>query len=90
MKQYKLKTCTIGEIEGCSTLGYFSYGHHDKREFADAVSHDWEPVESIEEIEKRTIHRWVKTVPWCGTSQCMFVYSKEQKKGYAPITVFEI
>jgi len=90
MKQYKLDTHSIGEIEGCSTLGYFSYGHHHKLEFAEAVKGDWEPKESISEIESRTIHEWVKSVPWCGTSQCMFIYSKEQKKGYAPITWFEL
>lgn len=88
-KQYRLKTQAIWELEGCSTLGYYSYGHHDKNTFADAIKGDWEPDESIEEIVNKTVHKWVKSVPWCGTSQMMMVYSNEYRKGYAPITVFE-
>jgi hypothetical protein len=88
-KQYKLDTQQIHELEGCSILGFFSYGHHDKYMFANAVKGDWEPKESVSEIERQSRHKWVKSVPWCGTSQCMMVYSNEQRKGYAPITVFE-
>jgi hypothetical protein len=88
-KPYKLDTHTLIEIEGCSTLGYFSYGHHDNALFANAVKEDWNTKESTEEIASKTEHKWCKSVPWCGTSQCMMVYSNEHRKGYAPITVFE-
>ena len=89
MKQYKLDTKRIKELDRCFTIGYYSYGHHEKNVFADAIKYDWDLDESIEEIVKRTVHQWVKLVPWRGTKQMMMIYSKEYKKGYTPITVFE-
>ena len=88
-KQYKLETQILREIDGCITLGYYSYGHHDKSLFAEAVKGDWEPKESVEEIASKSVHKWVKLVPWCGTNQMMFVYSNEYRKGFTPITEFE-
>lgn len=90
MKQHQLKIEELTEVEGCSVVAYLSKGHHHISEFAQAVKTDYNPENSMSEIMNRTKHKWAKLVPWCGTNQSCYTYSREQRKGYFPVTVFEV
>lgn len=88
MKNYDLKIETLIECDGSAKMGYFSYGHHEKAEFIKAVNEDYDENFNLEDVAIE--HKYVKTVPYCGTPTMMFCYSYEPAKYYKPITVIEI
>ncbi len=87
-KKYDLELCELWEFEGYN-IGYYSKGHHDKKEFADALKCDYEvEVNNLDKVHQL----YAKLYPqWDGDRyQMLFTYSNEHKKGYFPITQYEL
>lgn len=89
-KKYELDIQTMCEIGIGSTIGYFSYGHHDEDEFLRNLIESYSLNDDDKErIKRGTKYLYVKAVPYCGTSEMMFTFSKEPKKYFKPITLYE-
>jgi hypothetical protein len=79
--------------DGGSLMGWYAKGHHDKREFADAVQH-YSGINSYSDYrratELKTVHDYWRCVPMRGQEGCiMFKSANAGEKGAFPVTVFE-
>lgn len=85
MKNYPLLIEYCTEFEGYSVLNYYSKGHHDKKEFLDAVMGDYEYKGNIEDV--RHLHAKLTPSP---TGGMMMNFKKQQCRGSFPITVIDV
>ena len=85
MSKYPLKIERVIEFEGVSTIGYYSKGHHDKKEFIEAVKGDYQYEGNINDV--RYIYIKVSPSPISGM---LINYRKEPCRGSFPATVIDV
>jgi hypothetical protein len=85
MKKYPLFIECCREFEGYFILGYYSKGHHDKKEFLDAVMGTYKYKGNMKDV----YHLYAKLTP-APEGGVMMNYRKQPCRGSFPVTVIDV